>query len=105
MHQLLLESLVMNISTLIAYLNGEKFLYVTILSDNRGSSGKMQYAFNYDFCNISELKNRLCTYLGGRAAEELYGGGVREGIGADIKMANDLAKRLGMFQKTVRNNY
>ena len=91
--------------TLLAYLNGEKFLYVTILSDNRGSSGKMYYAFNCDILNISEMKNRLCTYLGGRAAEELYGNGVREGIGTDIKLANDLAKRLGVFQKTVRNHY
>ena len=91
--------------TLIAYLNGEKFVFVTILSGNRGSSGKMQYAFNYDFCNISELKNRLCTYLGGRAAEELYGGGVREGIAVDITLVKDLAKKLGTFQKTVRNHY
>ena len=82
--------------TLVTYLTGEDFVRVTILNDWKGTRGRVTRPVKYESSTIAEMKNILCMMLAGRAAEDLFRGEVTEGIGTDIKMASDMAKKLGI---------
>lgn len=84
--------------TLISWLSGEKPSYVTIVS--RGNyGGYMQHGDQEGRLGYTrkELLSRICTSLGGRAAEIVYYGseeGLTTGASGDLQNATNLALNL-----------
>ncbi|MCI8578320.1 MAG: AAA family ATPase [Lachnospiraceae bacterium] len=80
---------------LLSYLAGDKPAYLTIVS--RGSHGgymERQSGEKQFLATKKELLNRICTSLGGRAAEIIYYGedeGVSTGAAGDIRQASGIA--------------
>ena len=84
------------------------------------TSGALGYTLQVDegdhyLMTKEELENKICTYMGGRAAEELVFGSITTGASNDIEMATKLARsmitRYGMGEfgmvamETVQNQY
>ena len=92
---------------LISYLTGDKPSYLTIVA--RGShGGYMMHGDNEKkgSYNKQELLDRICTSLGGRAAEQVYYGdvsGTTTGPSADLRNASAIARRMiceyGMYEE------
>lgn len=92
---------------LLCWLSGETPSYVTVVS--RGNhGGYMMHADNEEktFYTKAELKAKIRTALGGRAAELVYYGddeGITTTISADLRSANQIAREIvcnfGMSEK------
>ena len=91
---------------------------ITIIPRTSGALGYTLQVENNDhyLMNKQELENKIATYTGGRAAEELVFGSVTTGAANDIEQATKLARsmitRYGMSEdfdmvalETVNNQY
>ena len=91
---------------------------ITIIPRTSGALGYTMQVEQDDKCLLTkeELENKICTYTGGRAAEEIVFGSITTGASNDIEQATKLARamitRYGMnddfgmvAMETVTNRY